>query len=524
MPLQVDTHTIKFNSGGFAHSPNSDLLPSNTMVEPSRNINIHRGGWEKRGGTAKLFATAITGNPKITGLWHFDKRGGSHRLVAYGDNGTITRLDGGGHTTLASALGTGVVPSACVFNDKLYICNTINQVKVWDGVAATTTDLANPAADWGTASPKQIIVHGRGNSRRMWAIAPPGFEENVYISGNDTDNFVTGADVMTIDTGDPLGLVAGVEFGDRIILFSKNRSYLIDDSSLNMADWGWEQAQWSGGVASHRLIVKTPNDLICMTEDGEIYSVAAAQSYGDYVSASLSRQAFISDWIRENIDLITLDVDGHAVFDPKLRMVKFFLRRAGQTQVDHALTYFTDRPPAEAWTIHDGAANTGYRAASSVYGHDPSNNNKFQLTGDYSGFVWKLEQTLAADDTAGYTGKIVLPSDPFNDPRSRKVYRKGHLVARAGSNFTVSVKTLIDGVSYAITLVSFSAGWTTYGGGVYGTAVYGGERFDQKSFENRGVGTRIQYEIFNGNYGESFFISELMTDFTLLGAKTGWSK
>jgi hypothetical protein len=171
----------------------------------------------------------------------------------------------------------------------------------------------------------------------------------VYASANaDGDDF-SDANVTTIkiNTGDGYGIVGAVEFGDRLICFSRSRPYIIDDIDPTTSGWGYEAAQWDGGVANFRLICRTPNDIVCMQDDGEIYSVLAAEKYGDYQTASLTRKSYMHKWISENVNLQYVNMF-HSIYDPSLRAIKIFVVRQGQTTVDTALVYFIDRPPDQA--------------------------------------------------------------------------------------------------------------------------------------------------------------------------------
>lgn len=344
------THPIIFNTGGFSGNQNKDGLPDTAMLPGSKNINLHKGGREKRGGCSKVYADPVTDYPLITGVFNFEKTNGSHFLVFTTSDGKIYNAPS---TVLKSGLTVDRVSNLVPYLDTLYINNGANITQKWDGVAGATSNLTNLPADWSAGHPTQMIVHGRGNSLRLFALGVLDFEENLYVSAEGNDNFGGSPLVFNIETGDLYGLRGGVEFGNRLVLFSKNKAFIFNDEDTSSANWGYDKAQWDGGVASWRLIVRLPNDILCMTEDGEIYSVTAAQSYGDYKAASVSRPSFINQWIADNVDLTLAKDQFHAVFDPALRAVKIFVVRQGEVNIDTALIYFIDRNPAEAWSVHD---------------------------------------------------------------------------------------------------------------------------------------------------------------------------
>ncbi|MCR4287906.1 MAG: hypothetical protein NUW09_07830, partial [Deltaproteobacteria bacterium] len=442
MSYSGSTYAIPCEKGGLTANPNIDAIQPYMMVS-ARNINIHENGRGKRGGTAKVNASAGYGSSQIMGGFDYIKLNGTQKLVIGTTAGSIYQNP---TTTIKTSLTTGKYFNFEVFEDELYICNGGNTPQTWDGAAASTSDITNPAADWtGSNQPIQMVKHGRGNSERMWAILPSG----VYASADgDAKEFVTGVVNIPISTDDGSGLTGGVEFGDRLILFSKRRSFLIDDADTNTANWGYESAIWEGGVSHHRLIVKTPNDILCMMDDGNIYSVTSVQSYGDYKTASITKPSWIDKWIRENCDLGQID-KFHATYDPELRLIKWFVVRSGQTQVDTCLVYFIDRGPEEGWVIHDNPSSaSGYSASASwVYHKMPAEHHSFYIyTGDYSGFVWDLEETNKNDDGNGYYAGFKTARIPLDNVRLTKNMKRGWLITQAEGSYNVYVKCWIDGV------------------------------------------------------------------------------
>jgi hypothetical protein len=222
--------------------------------------------------------------------------------------------------------------------------------------------------DWtGSNYPAWCVVHGKGASERMWAGGCPTNPNMLYVSSNSTDDF-SDANVLVfyIETGDGLGIVGASEFGDRLLLFGKTRSFVMEDSDTNTDNWGYVSSQWEGGAAHHGLIVRVPNDLVVMTDTGDIYSVTAVQDYGDYKMASIARPANINRWIEDNASLSNI-ADCHAVYDPTLRAIKFFIVRIGKTSPDMALVYFIDRGTGEGWVKHQNYVyQSGYSAVCST--------------------------------------------------------------------------------------------------------------------------------------------------------------
>lgn len=535
-------NVIDDSVGGFVHNINSDNLPPSSMVEGSRNINLQNGGKEKRGGTEHLFSTALGGGSfydsaafgtgvwsgastlpaQITGLFNFAKTNGSSTIIS-------TNVEGSVYSDNLNLIATGVgsqFPTFETLNDMLLLTNITGEVKTWDGTAASMSVLANQPLDWAGVSPRQIIKHGKNNSERLWAIGVPGFESNIYISALGSTDFGTTPFVLHIETGDQGGIIGGVEFGDRIILFSRNSAYTITDTDLDTNNWGYEQSQWTGGVAGNRVIVRVPNDVLCFTADGDIYSVVSADNYGDYKEASLIRGSFLHKWIEDFVDLAQID-KFHGVYDRNLRAVKFFIVRKGSQEVDTALVFYIDslKNPENGWTIHDNVANpSGYSASCSAWAKNNQTDRYFVITGDYLSTTWRLEQDFKADNKLGFLALRKTPPLDFGNSRMTKGFRKGHIIAREEGNFNVTIKVFIDGDLRATETVTLGGSGSVYGSAFFSTGTYGEpETLIERDFQARFIGRRIQYEISNAGPGEDMFISKILTDYQELGVRPTWT-
>ena len=384
--------------------------------------------------------TVISGAPRIMGVFQFRKKNGNTFIVTGTADGKIQKDYS---TVLKTGLTINKFYSFVVFEDNLYITNGADVPQVWDGVAGSTSDLALIPADWtGTNFPKRIVKHGRGVSERLWAFGCPNNLERIYASDTGAADF-SDAKVVTIDieTGDGFGIVGMEEFGDRLIPIGKVRPYLIDDLDAAVANWGYDAAQWEGGVANERLLIKTPNDLIAMSEDGEIYSVITTQTTGDYRAISLTRPAFIHAWIKDNVDLSKID-DFHMIYDPVLRAIKVFVIRNGFTKVDTALVFFIDRPPEEAWVRHR-LFSADFASASTVVRVSAGNWKAY--VGGHTGFVYELESATATDDGSHYYSGFTTVDNPFDNPRVKKRYDNAWLVIRALGTEQIKTNIFVDG-------------------------------------------------------------------------------
>jgi len=514
--LKGVTHNLLVDRGGFQFPKNIDVADDAAMLSPTRNMIFIDGGRQKRRGTTQPLDAADNGQLQV--LLPYTKLDGTKYLMAVTDTGNVYDLISG------SAKGTytnsGAV-SGVVFGDTAYITGVAaTPKKSTGGVFAALTLIPT---DWGVLGPKQFLVRRAGNSNRLVAIGVPGHENEIYFSLADSDDLSdANVIVLTIEVGEAGGLVGGIEFGNRLVVFSKIKAFIIDDVDVLPSNWSWVQAQWTGGAEFWRLTVKTQNDLYAMMGDGDVYSVVTAQEYGDYKAASVARPAWVHRWIQENIDLTRLD-EGHSVYDPELRCVYWFLPRNGSSFVDMALVYFIDRPPAEAWMPHDNLAlDSGFRATCSAFGVVPNQAFSKVLTGGPTGRMWYLnsDEAMLSDDSGAYEAGFATAHLHQGNPRSRKRYKYGHILSTVEGDFDLTVEIYVDGDYKTTKTVILGTGGGAYGSSLYGpTAYYGGDEYLIADFPINYIGTRLQYRIRNNNAAEDFFVSRLMTDFKELGLR-----
>ena len=385
--------------------------------------------------------------------------------------------------------------------------------------APTTNTCDSRPTDWnGSNQPSFLVNHARGNSSRMVAGGVGSKLTTLYFStSNDADDFVTDLQTLVIETNDGSGIVGGVSFVGRLLVFGRKQAFIIDDSDVTTpANWGYGSTAWNGGAGSHRLIVKTDVDVLVMAEDGEIYSVSAAEQFGDYKRASLTRASFMHNWIKDNVKLSEI-AQFHGIWNPAERAVYWFIVRNGESTISTALIFYVDRPVDQAWMVQDNQDhNSGFAARSSYLVRHAVGDYRV-YTGDYSGFEWKLGESTLADDSLGYYNGFKTPQLNFGDSNVRKNFKRARLVTLPEGNFEVSIRWWVDGTEQTTQTVDLSGAGAVYGTGIYDTDVYGGDEITDTSFELGQNGKRIQFEVFNTSPGERFRISQILVDYKSLG-------
>jgi len=134
------TQSIRFDEGGFNHNRNIDLIPANAMAHPSTNINLHKGGREKRGGSSHVNSSnQLEGGVRIYGLRQFRLRSGVSSIITATATPKIqddyaTEIQGASWTTADKQVRMDQA------EDELYIANGADVPQVWTG-AGNTADI-----------------------------------------------------------------------------------------------------------------------------------------------------------------------------------------------------------------------------------------------------------------------------------------------------------------------------------------------------------------------------------------------
>lgn len=522
MRYQGNTLTIPYTNSGFNYSPNLDDIPAHMFVHPSRNLMPSRNGIEPRYGTSKVNTTAISSAPRGMGGFDYRLYDGTRFTVFSTDDGKIWK-----NTTTTIKTGRSTSRKSCFINFR----NTLIEVngkdipQTWDGAAAGTSDMASVPTDWtGSNYPGQILIRNNGLSRRLIALSFSGAasRENIYVAPSGSSTFPTlTTTVIPIDIGDGVGPVGAAEAAGEVIIFGKQRAFILDDSDEDAANWGISPAPWVGGVAHWRLLVQADNDLYAMTPDGYVYSASTVQEFGNYKRNPLMAESYIHEWIKDFVDLTQMD-NFHGIFDRTRRCVMYWVVRRGSSAVNTALCYWIDKG---VWTIEDNQNNpSGYDASASF--EIEASAGVFELqTIDYSGYLWKLNQPTKSDDSLAFTAVLCSPNLSMgtdDQPKIRidKYIRRMIQTIQTSGNVTLGLQVRVDGqVAYSGNIFINSQG-IVFGVTKFGAqAVFRSPRFQDLMTTIRSRGKRANFQITSNIPGQDFIISKFQFDHEDLGIR-----
>ena len=509
MAYKGKSFTIDCSKGGLSYDPNIDAVAPEMMIWPSYNVNLHRGGREKRGGTGLVYGIAYPGSPAVMGEFQFIDGMGVTHLMAFTKDGKLYK---DGANTIKTGLSTTNYPSMDAVMNTLYFTDGQSTPQKWDGIAGGSTDFTKPALDWATTPATQFIRHARNNAERLWAING----KNVYYSTNSVfDDFQsTGSGVFPIDPGDGYGLTGMFRFGSELFITSNEWTYRMLDSDVNLTNWGWERVQWKGGAAHWRVIIQADNDCYIMMDDGEIFGLMNWLQNRDYRKASLVRPSFMNEWIRDFVDLTYIQ-KFHGVWDPAMRAIKLWVVRQGYTTPDMCLVGYPDRAPEEMWAPPhcNLSADSGYNALCSTVGRTTTR-KRVVYTGGPTGNIWQLETGSWDDNNAPYYGGYKTAIfNPSGSPRVTCHMNTGRIITKSEGSYSASINTWVDGNAQATQQVPLLGTGGVLGSFNLDVSTLGGNDLIDCRYRIGRKGKRFQAEVFSNGRDQGFFVSSMIYDY-----------
>ena len=100
-----------------------------------------------------------------------------------------------------------------------------------------------------------------------------------------------------------------------------------------------------------------------------------------------------------------------------------------------------------------------------------------------------------------------------------KHFRDARLRTRSTGNFDLTVRKWIDERRIGDSPLSLYGSGATFGDAVFNTDVFAEEKMIPAQFDIFDYGFDVQFEIFNNEGGQDFFLSELLVDFKEMGVR-----
>jgi len=502
-------------SGSFNGSENIQLIPKESMITGSRNINSHNGGLEKRGGTETVGSQVGAGPDSLGGGMLIKRSAGSKHVYFAGVDGVIYR-DGvsvktGRNTTAYNHYTTG--------DDEIFICNGKNPVQVDTGSAIA--DISAASADWtGSAQPTGCVVHAKGASRRMFFWGVTGKEDTLYYSSLGAFQTNTGgtSGTIVIDTQHGDGITNCISKDGVLFIFSKNNVFILEDSSTTVSTWGSFSAAVKGGCFSPRHAVVIKNQIFSIDATADIYEVLTGVELRDYKRASIVIPFELHNYIKQEWDIAKID-QWHLSYEPRTQSLRIGGVRLGQSEVDTHLVYYVNQNKwASPHDSIDNSADSGLQAAS-AFAAESSDGESLLYTQDYNGFTWLVESTTKSDNGNGYNSIVSTPWLEFDLHSIQKRWPYAILHYKTQGNFQLTVDWFVDDVQQATDTVTLGSTAGTLGSFILDTDVLGTINLTAKEFTLRQQGEKIRFLFSNSGAGEDFFLSHLIIPFIARGLR-----
>ena len=496
---------------GLVGTKNLGAVPHDALIK-AQNVAFNQGTLHRAGGSTPYNATAITGTPKLRGVFDWWPTASIQRLIVYGTDGKLYRDTGGGSfaTTLKSGLAADGIPVFCeggaealANNKKLFFTTGSDVVQVLSGDGVTTSDIGvNKPADWsGANQPRSLFPH----RHRVFGILG---HQVYWTMTTDHENYAgAGSGVQPVYPGQSSYLQGGVSFKELAWLFKWPRGiYKFDDSDTTVANWTVLPHTDAIGLAGPLALCVTDDDVLFMSEIGHLHKLSYVRA-NDVTASDLTAANDLGSWTRDN-----LNVDGdaltrvQAIYYPDKKEAWFACPAAGATKNNLVLIVDLNKPgtPRVRWEDKDVAEGLAlWRDAKKI---------QRPIAGDDAGQVWKLDQAAKDRNGAGYTTEFQLPHTDFGWYDAKLATRRKNFaflesVFQPIGAYDLSVDVVLDG-DYAETITfAMGAAGATLGSFVLGTDKLAGDILDALRKRLHGSARRISLAGRLSGAGQDFSLS-----------------
>lgn len=376
------------------------------------------------------------------------------------------------------------VPCYQPFNDTLYFTSSVTAdgYNKWDGSSPTAVS-ATPPAD----GPGKVIFEHAG---RMWMLGNDDFPYRLYYStAFDPEDWTSlggsnGGSVDLSAVGDPVGLVGGISYQNRLYAWTKRRLYELTGNdpttfTLNLISNGI-------GCVSHKSIVAAGNDVYFASERG--YHSLKQEAAGRQSTTDFKSRAIQKMW--NNLLNAGLLSQLCAQYDERTNNILLSVPSAGQDSNDQILAF---NVITERWALFP---NMNARSMWPLIISDKT----IVAMGGEDGVISIFNRVTRQDFGAGYsarmkTGVIYATKNPLQELRFHSIT----VLSSTESPCTFSVSWVIDGIKTGSRTITLDAGEATLGVDfILGQSIMGVGQHVPKTISIDDIGYGIQIEIVQG--------------------------
>ena len=252
-------------AGGLTTFPVRNTLAPNQFFI-GQNCSLNKNGVvQTRRGTSSL-GTQTGGLGTLLGMGYLDTVAAKKLLVAYvGGSATLRAFDGTNWAAVAGYVPVGGNSVQMVQgNDKLYLTDTTQNMRSWDGT--TMTDLGGGATD---APHAKFIVWG---TNRLIAAGVTNATDTVYFSDilDPSSTHWSAANRIRVGAGDGEPITGMAMWTETIlVVFKRTRIWVVDITpSVSVSNFTINIVPTAYGCVFHRTITTVGRDLWFLSNDG----------------------------------------------------------------------------------------------------------------------------------------------------------------------------------------------------------------------------------------------------------------
>lgn len=254
--------------------------------DDAENWDLSEEGILKFKGWEAALSSALSGTPKITGIFEY-KSGGTSTLVVCADEYIYT-VAAGTPTQVASGQTVDAYYQASMWNDGtddiLILCNGADTPVAYNGSTCSTITYTDPSSIWDSATPQGITVF----RDRVFYWGDPTYPYRIYTPApgthNDFDNSNNTVDAFDVEPGYG-GVLTGLRplTNDLLIIYKENVIRRLSGTAPFAS--GGDQFSISVvtdevGCVAPRTIVQVGADHYFLGKNG-MRQLKPVQSYGD---------------------------------------------------------------------------------------------------------------------------------------------------------------------------------------------------------------------------------------------------
>ncbi len=268
-----------------ADNPNSPQYGFK-ICQSADNVEMLPNGLEKMLGYANVLASAIGGNPVITGMYEYNKTGTSPATYFIMTAGTkVYTVSGSTVTQIYSGITADKRCDFVTYNNVCIITNGTDSPLYYDGTTCAAITFTDPSSIFGSAKPafacvfrNRLLLSGDATyPHRIWTPAPG--------SHNNFDNTFSTVDAFDVSPGDG-GVITMIKpyTKDLMIIYKTNSIHSLSGSqpfsSATDDPFMLMEVSRTVGCVAGRTVVQASQDHYFMSREG-YKKLSAVIQYGD---------------------------------------------------------------------------------------------------------------------------------------------------------------------------------------------------------------------------------------------------